>query len=92
MGILFPAQATVASGVELPDGSRSVSQDPTEVKDYFEVEVDPNPTVLEPNFPIYRSGGTRKIKVTVSAKPETPLGNYVIGLDTTGVFANDHNK
>lgn len=80
--ISFPAGASITSGVELPDGSKSVQQDSNKVKDYFDVQVDPNPFILDPNFPIYNINGTRKIKVTVTASEDTPPGNYIVALDT----------
>lgn len=83
--ILFPETAEITSGVELPDGSKSVEQDSDEARNYFQVEVDPNPFVLEPNFPIYNLNGTRKIKVSITAKEDTPEGNYVVALDTSDV-------
>lgn len=79
---VYPGKADILSGVEMPDGARSVTQDKNKVEDYFDVKIDPNPFLLEPNFPLYRREGTKKVKVTLTAKEYAPQGNYVIGLDT----------
>lgn len=80
--ILFPKKSEILSGFQLLDGSKEVEQDSDKVKEYFKVKVDPNPFILEPNYPIYNINGTRKIKLTITVSNETPPGNYVVALDT----------
>jgi len=79
---IYPSHTAIQSGFELPDGSKEVKQNSSIVKDYFDVKVEPNPFILEPNFPIYNINGTRKIKMTITVKENTPPGEYVVGLDT----------
>lgn len=79
---VFPRDTEIAEGVKFPDGTTKVLQKPEDVEKYFDIEVSPNPFILEPNFPIYRVNGTRKIRIRITAKPDTPPGNYVIGFDT----------
>jgi hypothetical protein len=81
----FPEKTEIESGFQLPGGATGVKQDPKLAKDYFDVSVAPGLFILEPNFPIYNINGTRKIKLTITAKENTPPGNYVIGLDTDQV-------
>ncbi|MFH1064084.1 MAG: hypothetical protein V1729_03320 [Candidatus Woesearchaeota archaeon] len=78
----FPPSVDIESGFEMPDGSRSVTQDPEKAAGYFDITASPNPFILEPNFPIYNPGGTLKVAVTITAHADTPPGNYVVGLDT----------
>ena len=80
----FPASASVQGG-ELSPGKTSVEQDPAKVASYFTVKLAPNPFVLEPNFPVFRPGGTVRVKATITASPETPAGDYVIAFDTADV-------
>jgi hypothetical protein len=80
----FPASASVTAA-ELPDGGQSVQQDSEEVADYFTVEIAPNPFMLEPNFPVFRPGGTVRIKATITASSEIPPGDYVVAFDTAQV-------
>lgn len=80
----FPSSAEVTSG-ELPEGGTAVQQDPEAAASYFTVELEPNPFILEPNFPVFRPGGTIKVKATIRASPETPAGNYVVAFDTVKV-------
>ncbi len=83
--VKFPDSARIESGFEMPDGSKNIKQDGEGIEKYFDVEVDSNLFILEPNFPIYNINGTRKIKMTVTVSEDTPPGNYVVTLDTGGV-------
>ena len=85
LGATYPATLGISQGVALPDGNRSVTQDPDVVKNYFDVKVTPAQFVLEPNFPIYSVNGTKKVMVEVTAKSGTPQGDYVIALETQSV-------
>jgi hypothetical protein len=82
---VFPENAQITTGQELPGGIKLVNQIPDEVSKYFDVEVNPNPFVLEPNFPIYKSNGTIKIKVSLKISEDIPDGNYVVAIDTANV-------
>ncbi|MBD3260058.1 hypothetical protein GF371_05540 [Candidatus Woesearchaeota archaeon] len=77
----FPQNAEIPEGVTFPDGTKEVLN-PEDVEDYFDIEISPNPFILEPNFPIYQVNGTRKIQVKITPREDTPLGNYVIAFDT----------
>lgn len=77
----FPATASVLGG-ELPDGSSLVEQNASQAAKYLTVKIEPNPFVLEPNFPVFRPGGTVRVKATITAAPETPPGNYAVAFDT----------
>jgi hypothetical protein len=81
----YPASAQIASGAELPDGTRAVNQDPAVAQRHLSIKADPGQFVLEPNFPIYNVNGTRRVKVTVTADATAPAGNYVVALDTATV-------
>lgn len=81
----YKDEIVIQSGFSMPDGSKTIEQDPAKVKEYFTVTLDPDPFVLYPNYPKYNINGTKKVRVTISASPETPPGNYVIGLDTAEV-------
>jgi hypothetical protein len=85
LDVKYPHFAEITTGATMPDGSARVDQDPQVTKELFDVEVSPETFVLEPNFPIFRKEGIRKVKVTVTAKPNTPPGNYVIAVDTGAV-------
>jgi hypothetical protein len=82
---VFPDSTSVQSGFQMPGGAKEVKQDPEKTKGYFDIQVEPNPFILEPNFPIYNINGTRKVRITITAKEGTPPGNYIIGLDTDQV-------
>jgi hypothetical protein len=82
---MFPEKASIETGYEFPDGTKDVKQDPAKAEKYLKVTVEPNPFILEPNFPIYNYNGTRKVRFTVTASSDTPPGKYVIGLDTGNV-------
>lgn len=81
----YPESTKIQSGFEMPDGSKTVEQDPEAARKYIDVSITPNPFILEPNFPVYNVNGTRKIKVTISVSEDTPSGNYVVTLDTATV-------
>ncbi|MFH1448450.1 MAG: hypothetical protein ABIG39_06305 [Candidatus Micrarchaeota archaeon] len=71
-------------------GSQVVTQNPEEVRKYFEVSISPEMTVLEPSFPILEYSWIQKMKVRVKVNPETPPGTYVIGVNT-GVPDSEFN-
>ena len=85
----YPARAQIGAGAEMPDGTKDVVQDPAVAKRHIKVEADPNPFVLEPNFPLYNEGGTKRVKVIVSVDASTPPGDYVVTLDT-GIVPADY--
>jgi hypothetical protein len=88
----YPSQAQVGAGADLPEGQREVVQDTAVAKRHIDVNVEPNPFVLEPNFPLYNVGGTRRVKVTISADDTTPPGDYVVTLDTGTVPAENEDE
>ncbi len=90
--VKYPDSATIESGFEMPDGTKNVRQNSSEVEAYFDVKIDKNPFILEPNFPIYNVNGTRKIRITVTVSEDTPPGNYVVTLDTGNVPEEHEQK
>lgn len=82
---VYKDSTAIESGFEMPDGTRTIKQNASRMKDHFTINVEPNPFVLYPNFPKYHLNGTRKVNVTITASSDTPPGNYVIGLDTAKV-------
>jgi hypothetical protein len=89
---VFPAKAGIESGFQMPDGTKSFKQDPKTVESYFDITVEPNLFLLEPNFPVYNINGTHRVKVTVTPKQNTPPGNYAIGLDTADIPEEKENE
>lgn len=83
--VLYPNAGVITTGVRYSDGTNSIRQDGEQVAQYFDVEVQENPFVLEPNFPVYNQNGTRMVNLTIKVAENTPPGKYLIGLDTTGV-------
>ena len=85
LAVGYPAKADIISGYDLPDGAKKVEQDPNTTQKHITATVDPAIFILEPNFPIYNTNGTRKLKMTINVSSDTPPGNYVISLDTAPV-------
>lgn len=79
---VYPESVNVEPGLELPDGSKQIDQNSSEVKELFDVKISPDIFVLESNYPVYNLGGTQRIRVTVQVLEETPEGIYVVGIDT----------
>ncbi|MBN1385664.1 hypothetical protein JW968_01660 [Candidatus Woesearchaeota archaeon] len=85
LNVVYPASGSITTGYELPGGAKSVQQDPDEATKYFEVDIGPEEFILEPNFPIYRIDGTKKITLKITATEFAEPGNYVIGIDSSEV-------
>ena len=68
---------------ESKTGKIEVSQNPTNVRNYFDVSIDPNTFILEPTFGIFEKDWARKITVIIRVKPDTPPGEYVVGISPT---------
>lgn len=77
----FPNSASITGAREMASGTDKVIQEPSEVRKYFEVEIEPEMFILEPNFPIWQVNGTRRIKVRITAAEDTPPGDYVVAVD-----------
>ncbi len=88
----FPENAEITTGLELPGGIKKITQQPENTSQLFDIEINPNPFVLEPNFPIYKINGTIKVKVSVNISENISQGNYVIAIDTTNVPEEYENK
>ena len=58
-----------------------VNQDPAAAARYFTVTFDPETFVLEPSFPIFQAGWTRRIAIHVRVAEDTPSARYVIGVN-----------
>jgi hypothetical protein len=80
----FPESSTVGGMESMVDGTKTVTQN-KDVSKYFEVKIEPDLFILEPNFPIYKINGTRRIHATVKVNENTPSGNYAIAIDTASV-------
>ena len=78
---VYPDSGTLEEMASFSDGTKSVTQDPNTVKNYFDVSIEPNMFVLEPSFPIFKDGYAQRIKVSLKVKPGTPKGKYLIGVD-----------
>ena len=85
----FPNYLDISTGIEMPDGTKEVRQE--NVAGYFTVDTSPEVFLLEPNFPLFRINGTKKIKVTITVDPSTPEGNYIVAL-TTGDLPEEQEQ
>jgi hypothetical protein len=61
---------------------------PEDVENYFEVNISPDTILLEPSFPVWPANWTKKLRITVKVKENTPNGRYAIGL----MFEHTANK
>jgi len=52
---------------------------PSELKNYFDVTIEPNLFLLDPTFPAFGYNWAYKIEVRVDVAPDTPPGRYVVG-------------
>jgi hypothetical protein len=82
---VYPASAELLSVYSLADGSRMVQQNPALAGTYFTVDITPQEYVLPPNFPYFNPNATVEMQVNVTVNVGTPVGNYVIGIDTAPV-------
>jgi len=57
-----------------------VTQDPSKVKDYFDVEITPNIILLDATYPLFGPEWVKKVKIDVHVKENTPSGKYLIGI------------
>lgn len=53
-----------------------------EIKDYFDIEIEPEVILLEPTFPVFEYNWTQKIIIKIKAK-DPPQGKYMIGVDAS---------
>lgn len=53
------------------------------IRNYFDVYIEPDIFLLEPTFPYFEYNWTQKITVIVKVKNNPPKGNYLIGVDTS---------
>lgn len=60
-----------------------VDQDPTKIRNYFDISIEPNIFILEPTFGIFEKDWAKKITVIIKVKPGTPPGKYVVGISPT---------
>ena len=61
-------------------GIIKVQQDSNKVKDYFNINIDPNILLIEPSWPLFYSGWTQKVKIKIHINEDTPAGSYLIGI------------
>lgn len=48
---------------------------------YFDVEVTPDNILLEPSYPIFSKGWSKKISLKIKVADDTPKGTYAVGFD-----------
>ncbi len=77
---VFPASGSLLLS-SFPDENKTVVQNSTLAAQYFDVKVSPDYILLEPAFPTFSANWTQKIDVTITVKPNTPPGRYLVGID-----------
>lgn len=75
--VIYPAEGNTEMG------RFSVTQDPSEVKNYFEVEVEPKNMLVEPSYPVFYPEWSQKVKINIHINEITPPGKYLIGISVT---------
>lgn len=50
--------------------------------EYFDIEITPNEFVVNPTFPVFEDGWTKRIKIKITAKEDVPIGGYVLGFNS----------
>ncbi len=86
----FPASATLQK-TSFPDNTKSIVQDASVVRDYFDVDVSPSVILLEPAFPVFKPEWTQMVTVTVKVK-NPPSGKYAIGINAGAAPAEKANE
>jgi hypothetical protein len=71
---VFPEKA------ESKMGNQEVEQDPQEVRDYFDISIEPGIFLLEPAFGVFEKDWVRNVSVIIKIKPNTPSGKYAVGI------------
>ena len=63
-----------------PKGDK-INTNPLDAKKYFNISISPDVVLLEPTYPIFLDGWSKKIHVHVDVAENTPAGEYAIGYD-----------
>jgi len=77
----YPDSGEIGNFQLFPDGTKTVTQTPSEVEKYFKVEYEPEEFVLEPSFPVFKSAWAKLIRMRIAVNESTPKGKYIIGMD-----------
>jgi len=77
----FPASGAIEDFQLFSDGTKVVTQTPSDVQKYFNVEFEPEQFVLEPSFPVFKSDWAKLIRMRITVNESTPKGKYIVGMD-----------
>ena len=77
----FPASGAIENFELFSDGTKTVTQTPSEVEKYFKVEFEPEQFALAPSFPVFKSDWAKLIRMRITVNESTPKGKYIVGMD-----------
>jgi len=58
----------------------AVDQIPDNVRNYFDVSIEPDLFILGPTFSVFNKDWVKLVTVIVKVRPDTPLGKYIVGV------------
>ena len=64
-------------------GTISVKQDPEKARQCFSINIKPNPIILEPTYPVFFYGWTKKIEIDIKVNENCTPGWYMISVEPT---------
>jgi hypothetical protein len=77
----FPDSGAIEDFQLFADGTKVVTQNPSEAEKYFKVEFEPEQFVLEPSFPIFKEGWAKLVRMRITVNESTPKGKYIVGMN-----------
>jgi hypothetical protein len=77
----YPDSGSIEDFQLFPDGTKTVTQNPSEVSKYFNVEFEPEQFAVEPSFPVFKSEWAKLIRMRITVNESTPKGKYIVGMD-----------
>jgi len=79
----YPESGAIEDFQLFPDGTKTVTQTPSDTEKYITAQFDPEEFVLEPSFPVFKSEWAKLIRMRITVNESTPKGKYVVGMDIT---------